>query len=601
MVRTLRTGVRTEQRHTRANPCRVCGGHKDAPSGSGERCWGFDGEHGVYCTEVESDDWSEEAEAWFHPYDDAPEVSVNGRRQDPDAGAAVRLTVAQLAKEKALPTATLKEHGARQDGNGVRLGAKVRLRGDQKYAWERGCSPKTHPLFPMPGETVGETIVIPAGETDALTMRNAGREAYGITSGEKTRGALTAAHYRDLMKRGAREVVICGDGDDQGQAWMRSDARAAQDAGLRVSICDLSPLYDHFGGGIKDLNELWQAVGCDVDEFLRVVDEHTHALPSREDVALDDFLKAADEEINWLVDGLIARDEIVLIAAPQKSYKTWLTIALCRSLATRTPFLRSDWVGAERYRVLFIEEEGNRIKLAQRFRAADFRGDVTIRHKQGTDLTSGVFAETLIEDIRQGAYDVLILDPLQRMAPGLNENDSGEMGRFWDNIHRISRECPGLTIVILHHFNKGQHLGWLGVRGSSRTAGEADVGFFLEKTDDGVNLAIDGRDIPQYHDMDEAFQVDVEIDLDRRVLTMEINSGVTVKVRKASGAGRPSKGDEVLSLFESNPTTWFTQAQGAERTGMAESTFFKYRKGLFENGILECSGGKYRLKQGEES
>lgn len=589
--------VAAEDRFTPDDPCPVCQGHQAARPKSGNRCWGFRGENGTWCTEEESDVYSAEAEAWFHS-DEEIEVRVNGKVSD-EVEEVVRLTLREYAKEKALPVAHLKEFGLRQVKDGVRIGGKVRHH-TPKYTHLQGVP--NDPLFPMPGEMCGGTILVVAGETDSLTALLAGYEAYGITFGEKkTKASLTAGHYRDLRKRGALHVLICGHGDDHGQAWMRNEAKAAQSAGLRVSICDLSPLYDHFGQGVKDLNELYQELDCDLDAFRGAVDERTRVLPSREDVSLDDFLKAADEEINWLVDGLIARDEIVLIAAPQKSYKTWLTIALCRSLATCTPFLRKDWIGTDPCRVLFIEEEGNRIKLAQRFRAADFQGQVTIRHKQGTDLTSVVFTETLVEDIQEGGYDVLILDPLQRMAPGLNENDSGEMGRFWDNIHRISRECPGLTIVLLHHFNKGQHLGWLGVRGSSRTAGEADVGFFLEKTDEGINLAIDGRDIPQYHDMDEAFKVDVEIDLDRRVLTMEVNSGITVKVRKGTGAGRPSKEDEVLSLFQTNPNARFTTAEGAEKLNMGRSTFSSHVRRLYENGILVRSGHEYRLEQGDES
>jgi hypothetical protein len=47
--------VNASQRHTKSNPCRICGGHKDMPQGQGERCWGYlsDDAQYAYCTRSE--------------------------------------------------------------------------------------------------------------------------------------------------------------------------------------------------------------------------------------------------------------------------------------------------------------------------------------------------------------------------------------------------------------------------------------------------------------------------------------------------------------------------------------------------------------------
>src|SRR5205807_3267760 len=134
-----------------------------------------------------------------------------------------------------------------------------------KYEWLGGRSPTTDPLCPMPGDEVESRALFTAGETDMLTARHTGFAAYATTSGEKRgKPSLTCAHFRDLMKRGLEEAVIVGDGDEHGTDALGHMARAAQGAGLRVFVVDLSPLFDHFGAGVKDLNELWQSVGCDV-------------------------------------------------------------------------------------------------------------------------------------------------------------------------------------------------------------------------------------------------------------------------------------------------------------------------------------------------
>ncbi len=64
--------VKPEQRFTADRPCPVCGGHKDAPTHSGLRCWGFLGDDGrtVICTEIESDREAGESSGWFHDVDE---------------------------------------------------------------------------------------------------------------------------------------------------------------------------------------------------------------------------------------------------------------------------------------------------------------------------------------------------------------------------------------------------------------------------------------------------------------------------------------------------------------------------------------------------
>ena len=241
-------------------------------------------------------------------------------------------------------------------------------------------------------------------------------------------------------------------------------------------MIDLRRLFGPFGSDFSDANDLYRS--CEsVEDFRERIDAATVevAAPREETVDLDAFLTVASEEIPWLIEDLIARGEIALIAAPQKTYKTWFVIVLVRALATGGEFLQAGWRATGEHRILVIEEGGNEVKFAQRFRTADFKGNVSIRFRKGSDLTSPQFTDALIAQVQEGDYDVLVLDPLQRMAPGVNENDAGEMGRLWDNIHRIARECPSLAIILLHHFNKGAQLGWQGIRGSSRTAGEVDV------------------------------------------------------------------------------------------------------------------------------
>jgi hypothetical protein len=473
-----------------------------------------------------------------HVRDDQPSIRVRPRRRRVHASDDGPLS--WYESKTGLPREFLATLDLEEDGDHLvyvfrgLAARKVRAATDEKKQihWEGAVIPP--PLWPIPGETLSKEIVLCEGESDACTYMYAGFEAYSITLGASS--DLTLELLEALRARGAQHVTLAGDADDAGVAWTERHTRLAHAAGLTTSKVELRSLFSPFGSDFKDANDLWRT--CDsIEDFREAIAKATVTVetPADETRTLDEFLTLAEREIPWLIEDLLARGEIALIAAPQKTYKTWVAIVMIRALATGTPFLQPEWRSTGRHRILVVEEEGNEVKFAQRFRTADFEGDVAIRFRKGSDLTSREWTDALIAQIQEFEYDVLVLDPLQRMAPGVNENDAGEMGLLWDNVHRIARECPTLAIILLHHFNKGAHLGWQGIRGSSRTGGEVDVAFFLEKQEGGgLKLAIDGRDIPQYLDASEALDVSVEIDASERVMTMEVQGTVKIQVRKTS-------------------------------------------------------------------
>src|SRR5579871_1293951 len=299
----MNVSVSREQRFSAANPCPVCGGGQDSV-GDG-RCYGYrlQGDDGSVCTNVESDHHAADADGWLHfDEDEAQSVRLNGRPITSSGAGSQGLTLEALAAEKALPVETLRALGCRDVGRAVQIGQKLRHRGAPKYTWADGSSLRTHPLFPMPPDSVAEHVYITAGETDAITLRNVDLCAFAITSGEKAnKSSLSVGHYRDLIKRGARVVTICGDGDDIGQEWQRHEAAAARSAGLRVFVGDLARLYDRFGAGVKDLNELWQSVGCDKDAFRATLDERTREFKQVRIYTLDDLRALADTKVPYLV------------------------------------------------------------------------------------------------------------------------------------------------------------------------------------------------------------------------------------------------------------------------------------------------------------
>jgi AAA domain len=593
--------VASQQRFdSQMNPCPACHGGQDMQGE--ERCYGylFEDGRGYVCTNVESEQFNDDADGWLHFFDeDADEITVRVHRNGgaPDPGTPI--TLKELSKEKRIPLKILRALACRDVAGGVEMGGKIRKR-DPKYVWANGRTPSTDPTFPMPGETIEETAYFTTGETDMLTARAAGLPAYGLTSGEKRgKPALTPAHFRDLARRGLEHAVIVGDGDDHGVAAVKHMAQAAQAAGLRVSIVDLAPLYDHFGAGVKDLNELWQSLDCQVDAFLTSVATQTRPYAEVRIYALDDLRALAETDVPFLVNEFLSPGEKMGLTGPPKNYKSWLALNLARAVATGGKFLeRAEWIASTPRPVIFVEEEGDLVKFSQRVERA-FRGvedaPFHLIPKTGFSLLQRAQVDWLIERVHERDAGLLILDPWQRMIVGVDEDKAKETGPAWDEVHRITVECPECAIVILHHANKAGGLTLNAIRGSSRFAGEVDLSMIVRVESPGrIEAAIEGRDVPNH--MAEEGHLEVVFDpSDPFAMTAK---GFSVNVR---ASGRPSKEQAVLSLFEENRGVEFSKSQVADRTHMSASTAGTHIDALVSRGVLERSGRKFRLGEGGRS
>lgn len=223
---------------------------------------------------------------------------------------------------------------------------------------------------------------------------------------------------------------------------------------------------------------------------------------------LEEQAKLTSEQ-SQLVHSLIKRQQLALIVGPEKALKTWFAFNLARTvLSPDKPFLDiPTYVGPSKPgKVLIIEEEGTVSNLYDRacmvFHDVDgWRERVTWWHRRGVRLDEDSWIEEL--EIACDGVDMLILDPMQDLHSAGNENDSTEMAPFWHNIRRLMMRFPDMVIVLIHHFNKTGVIEqkWKAIRGSSRTGGTADVGFFLERKivkDEPtriVRFCLDGREI----------------------------------------------------------------------------------------------------------
>lgn len=463
-------------------------------------------------------------------------------------------------------------------------------------------SADTPPLWPMPEDELPEHVWIVEGESDNGVVNACGHYGFSVTKGAGT--DLPATWAEELHKRGVEEVTICADWDKSGAEMKRELEKEVVDAGMACNVVHLELVLDPFTGA-NDLRSLWFHLDFDVDEMNKTLSRATQRVDLRYPIlSYDELEEWAQTEVDWLIEDLLSPGDKVLISGPQKSYKTWIELDMARSLVQEGNFLcRAEWKVREAKNVLLVQEEGSKSAWARRIRrmglTEEERGRFHTLHRQGIRFTDSSTIDTIIAVCRQESIDVLFLDPLQRMIPGVDENDSSATGVVWDEVFRIQYALPHLVVVVVHHANKTDRLTWESVRGSSRHAGEVDLGIFCQKhplEDDTVRIAYDGRDIPNYLGTGESFEAKVYISGDdegEHTFTVDARE-VSVNVTNITHLAGSKNKDKVQTAIAEGHNT---RRKIMDETGLSDSTVRAHLEALVEDGrIVETDRGEGRAK-----
>jgi hypothetical protein len=233
--------------------------------------------------------------------------------------------------------------------------------------------------------------------------------------------------------------------------------------------------------------------------------------------SLRDAEAVAAEPIDWIVPGLIAAGEKIVIAGPPKSFKTWLALSLCRAVALGEAVLGEEaWKASEPQPVIYVQEEGNPQRWAERL-VSTFDGKNSApfyyAHRPGFSLLKGEHLEELSAQAIELGARLIILDPYQRVTPGVKENDASDSGPAWDAIHELARST-GAAVVVVHHSRKDTGPTMDAIRGTSRIAGEVDLMAVLKKVGNArLEMYLDGRDLVR--PMEEDGNLEISYDPER--------------------------------------------------------------------------------------
>jgi AAA domain-containing protein/DnaB helicase-like protein/MarR family protein len=231
-------------------------------------------------------------------------------------------------------------------------------------------------------------------------------------------------------------------------------------------------------GANGDVHEVLQQIAI-LSAPLR---EEVRQKPIMEFMSAAEFAAAADEPIEWISKGYVAKGAITEIGAKVKAGKTTLITELVRAAADGAPFLGQPTLKTP---TVYLTEQPavsfrQTMKRAGLLGRDDFR--FLLRSKVLRMSWPEVVAATIAECKRVGAH-LLVVDTLPQFAglSGDAENNSGDALAVMQPLQQAAAQ--GIGVILVRHQRKaGGDVGDCG-RGSSAFAGAVDVVVSLRRPD----------------------------------------------------------------------------------------------------------------------
>lgn len=140
-----------------------------------------------------------------------------------------------------------------------------------------------------------------------------------------------------------------------------------------------------------------------------------------------DILRETSTEIEWLIDGVIPAESIILASGREGSMKTWLALEWARSVAEGSP-----WLGraCEAASVLYLDAENPRPVFLQRLEAIGGSRNLNVSRWQDDKFPTDLADPRLLEAAQ--SHRLIVVDSLRRFMMGREENSATDMARITD-------------------------------------------------------------------------------------------------------------------------------------------------------------------------
>lgn len=242
-----------------------------------------------------------------------------------------------------------------------------------------------------------------------------------------------------------------------------------------------------------------------------------------ERIDLDRIAREGIPQIDWLCEGLLARNDVAVFGARPGDGKSTFALALSHAIAAGTDFLGSQGMGKPQP-VVYLDAEAGTVDLARHaLRVGPPIPDLHLFSAPGIALTRPGDAASVEREIVLRKAALLVLDSATSCFGLKDENDAAHVARVFAMLNAW-RDRYGVAILVLHHLVKGggDNVGRSPMdrlRGSSAFAALASVLYYGERPSGGRWLDIKCAGKARGRPSNFSVRVELVGDGDRMTLT----------------------------------------------------------------------------------
>lgn len=348
-------------------------------------------------------------------------------------------------RERGIDASTLVEFGVRQDGDylvfpyehGEKMRKSPLIEGPREFKFSAGAKLT---LFRDPAAVGTKQMFLVEGETDTMRLH----QEVGKTATVLGLSGVNAwrPEYANDFKAAEKVFVILDNDEDYNVA-------AVVDKTYRQIRNDIGPKARRvvLPTGTKDICEFFKVYDVDT---LRELCKRSSGLARRfTDLDLTKGVKPVD----WLVENWFARGDVTLLVGDPGLGKSWLTMALAKSVASGSQWLGIDCPSGT---VMYVDEENPEDIVKQRFKKLGLSGSEAgnIHYLYRPGIWMNKDPDAFLDEALALEPALIVIDSLSRIHSE-DENSANSMAKlFRDAIQPLARET-GAAVVVIHHTIKG--------------------------------------------------------------------------------------------------------------------------------------------------
>ena len=212
-------------------------------------------------------------------------------------------------------------------------------------------------------------------------------------------------------------------------------------------------------------------------------------------ISLKELLESNIPKPEWLIEKLILKGGVTIMAGDYGNYKSWLAMDMGLKVSNGQTFLGE--LSTKKSKVVYVDEENRDFILKERSRLLINEdkeiGDFYFSIGNDVTLDEPIGLNKLKYIIEKYKPDLVILDSLVRLMVGL-ENDVRGVKEIFKNLKKYTKQ--GISFLILHHVRKPYNLpktqqtyfDRADIRGSSDLGAGVDVVLIVNRRDDTIIL-----------------------------------------------------------------------------------------------------------------